>query len=91
MTPMEPKPLEARLTARQWNVYRAVVNAGPEGIETDELFKKLPGAKSPVTLRSCVHAVNQIINPMCLRGRNGRYYLERVKWSTEGEENEVHG
>ena len=72
MTHLEP---HQHMTPRQHNVYRAVVEAGPEGITTADLLEKhLPGRK-PITLRSCVYSINKIIAPKCLRGRGGKYFL----------------
>ena len=81
---MEQRPLHERLTKVQLEIYETVVAAGPEGVLAIDLLEKhLPG-RNIGTLRSRVYSINQIINPMCLRGRKEKYYLERVKWSTEG-------
>ncbi len=83
MSMIERKPLKARLTTRQWDVYTAVVDAGPEGIAASDLLERhLPGRK-PGSLRTCIYTINQLINPQRLEGRGGRYFLGRVNWSEE--------
>lgn len=83
MAPMEKKPSEYRLTPRQWAVYKSVVDAGPEGITLEALMAEHFEGRAAATLRTCVYAINQIINPQRLEGRGGKYYLGRVKWSEE--------
>ena len=83
LTLMEQKPIEHRLTVPQYHLYRTVVDAGPEGISAEDLLGVCLPGRSKVRLRTAVYAVNQIINPMRLAGKGGRYYLDRVKWSEE--------
>ncbi len=83
MAPMERKPVEYRLTPKQWAVYHSVVNSGQEGAPIKDLMEAHFHGKAEGTLRTCIYAINQIINPMRLEGRGGKYYLGRVKWSEE--------
>lgn len=76
--------MAVRLTPRQYAVYSAVVQAGVAGIDAQELMDKHLTGRSSVTLRSCIYSINQIINPMKLAGKGGRYTLDRVDWSMEG-------
>lgn len=86
LSPIEvkPKPLNEKLTNRQWVIYKAVLDAGPQGASSKDLLGLLADGRRPGTLRTCIYTINQIINPMRLAGRGGRYFLERVKWSEEG-------
>lgn len=83
MAPMERKPTDYRLTPRQWSVYKMVLDAGLEGVSIKDLMEDHFQGKSEGTLRTCVYAINQIINPLRLEGRGGKYYLGRSKWSGE--------
>ncbi len=83
MAPMEKNDRSYRLTPRQWSVYKSVVDAGPQGISIEELMEEHFQGYKEGTLRTCVHAINQIINPLRLEGKARRYYLGRVKWSEE--------
>lgn len=83
MAPMEERPLERKLTYRQIPIYKAIVEAGVEGISNRDIMEQFLPGKSEGTLRSCIYSINQIINPQRLEGRGGRYYLSRVKWSEE--------
>ena len=83
LKPIQDKPIQAKMTPRQWRIYNAIVSAGPEGMAADRLlFEYMPECKAG-TLRTCIHSINALINPRCLRGRGGRYYLDRVNWSEE--------
>jgi hypothetical protein len=83
MSMIEPKPLKARLSTRQWNVYMAVVDAGSEGISASTLLEKhLPGRKKG-SLRTCVYGINMLIKPQRLEGRGLRYFLGRTSWNEE--------
>lgn len=76
---VEPEPLKERLNYRQWGVFKAVVDAGPQGVASKELLEKLPEGRKPGTLRTCIFKINKIIQPMRLDGRTGRYFLLRME------------
>lgn len=77
LAPMEPKPLEHKLTNRQWQIFTAVSKAGPDGISLSELLESLMPDRSAGTVRSCICALNKIIYPMVIRARGGIYFLDR--------------
>ena len=83
---VEPPPLKARLSQLQWTIYKTVLEAGQSGYSTKALHDLLGPGRKAVTLRTCIHSINRIINPMKLAGRGGRYFLERVNWSEEGKD-----
>ena len=73
----EPTPLRDRLTNRQWIIYKAILQAGPDGYPVTALLEKLPEGRKPGTLRTCIFGINKLIKPLKLDGRGGRYFLER--------------
>jgi hypothetical protein len=70
----------------QWTLYKMVLEAGPQGYSSKAMLEILGPGRKAVTLRTCIHSINQVINPMKLAGRGGRYFLERVNWSEEGKQ-----
>ena len=83
MTPIEKKPLKARLSVRQWDVYTAVVDAGAGGIEVNLLLERhLPGRKKG-SLRTCIYGLNKLIYPQRVEASRGRYFLGRAHWNKE--------
>jgi len=74
-----------KLTTRQFRVYNAVINSGPEGISVEELIKECLPGKSKTTIRTCVKAVNDRIGPLVIRSRGGRYHLGRAHSEGENE------
>lgn len=76
---MEPRPLEHRLTQRQYAVYATITEAGPDGATHEELIDKCLPGRSAGTLRTCIVGINKLIGPLRLNGRGGRYYLNRVE------------
>ena len=75
--------LMVRMSPRQYSVYMAVTEAGPNGKSTKDLMDAFFVGLKLGTLRTTIFSINTKIAPMCLRSRGGRYYLDRVKWSEE--------
>lgn len=73
--PDDPVPYRA-LTKKQRSVFEAVLAGGPNGIAIDRLMKDFFKGLSQGTLRSCVYNINQVIQPLTIRGRGGNYYLQ---------------
>jgi len=71
------------LTPRQYCIYMAIVEAGPNGKSSKELLETFLAGRQVGTLRTAIFGINSKISPMCLRSRAGRYYLSRVNWSEE--------
>ena len=76
----EEKPIHTRLTGTQWPIYKAIVDAGPEGISIHEIMEKFLPGKKTATLRTFIYAINRLVSPQLLKGRGGRYYLERLEY-----------
>lgn len=75
---MADHPPVVRLSIKKTKVYETILGAGPEGISIDSLMSGLFPERSPVTLRSCIYNINQLIKPMKIKGRSGYYYVEAI-------------
>jgi hypothetical protein len=72
---MGDPPVTAKMSHKQQRVYHAIVNAGPEGVQSQALMTVLFDGNSPNTLRSCVYYINKAISPMTIKSRNKSYFI----------------
>lgn len=89
----EEKPLTARLSPRQFGIFEAIVRAGPGGVSALDLISEHLEGKSNTTLRTAIHGINQVIVPLKLAAKGGRYRLYRQEWlegsNASSDKNEV--
>ena len=72
---MAKPPPEYDLTIKQGIVYNLIVAAGPEGVSVEALRAGLFKGMSPVSVRSTVFRINQVIKPQKIRARHKTYFI----------------
>jgi hypothetical protein len=91
--PLKGEATLPRLSGRNLRVYRALVAAGPEGIESDELLVQMydddeyPTPGGPTVLRVQIHDINRKIagtKQRIINWHRKRYRLVSVKESRNG-------
>lgn len=73
---MDERPPEFELTAKQRVVYETILKAGPKGVSVRDLTAKFYIERSPMTLRSCIFNINQVIKPMKIASRDKTYSIQ---------------
>ncbi len=69
--------LRQRLSRKRFDIFETILSAGQDGISGAKLAKKFYRGGSPGSLRSCVCNINNVIDPMHIKCKNGTYYLIR--------------
>lgn len=73
---MAELPPEYDLTIKQGIVYHVILAAGPKGVSVDALKAGLFKGLSPISIRSAVFRINQVIKPQRIRARNKTYFIQ---------------
>lgn len=73
---MAKPPPEYDLTIKQGIVYNVILAAGPEGVSVEALKMGMFKGLSPVSIRSTVFRINQVIKPQRIRARHKTYFIQ---------------
>ena len=73
---MAAPPPEHDLTIKQGIVYNLILAAGPRGVSVEALTAGMFKGLSPVSIRSTVFRINQVIKPQKIRARHKTYFIQ---------------
>lgn len=73
---MTKPPPEYDMTIKQGIIYNLIVAAGPKGVSVEALSAGIFKGKAPVSIRSTVYRINQIIKPARIRAHHKTYFIQ---------------
>lgn len=73
---MKRPPVDYDLTIKQGIVYNLILAAGPDGVSVEALSAGIFRGKAPVSIRSTIFRINQVIKPQRIRARHKTYFIQ---------------
>lgn len=71
--PIKGVPVDINLSRKQKKVFMMIMSGGPEGVEIDHIMDTLYKGKSKISLRTAVHYINKIIQPLHIESHANTY------------------